>query len=248
MAMGSSPKPIAFITGANRGIGFELARTLARDHNFYVLLGSRSPNDGAEAAKRLQSEHLCVSCITIDVSSDDSITRAATTVAKEYGHIDVLVNNAGVMLDTSLGDEPNAKRKAFHDSFNTNVAGAALVTDAFTPMLSKASVPRILFVTSTLGSITNRLDTTSWLDFVDHIPYRASKAALNMLAAQYANRYKKNGFKVNVVCPGFVKTRMVGFQGNLTTDEAMPQLVKMCTLGKEGETGTFTDEKATIPW
>jgi NAD(P)-dependent dehydrogenase (short-subunit alcohol dehydrogenase family) len=86
------------------------------------------------------------------------------------------------------------------------------------------------------------------LDFVDHIPYRASKAALNMLAAQYANRYKKNGFKVNVVCPGFVKTRMVGFQQNLTTNEAMPQLVKMCILGKEGETGTFTDEKATIPW
>lgn len=248
--MSSTSKPVALITGANRGIGFELARTLARDHNFHVIIGSRSVSSGLEAFSKLRGEEglFSVTAVTLDVSSDDSILHAAKSVEQNFGRLDLLVNNAGIMLPDSQDSPIATKRKAFQSTFNTNVTGAAVVTETFIPLLSKSKLPRILFLGSTLGSITARLDENHIWDFVDSISYRCSKAALSMLAAQYARRYREKGWKVNIVCPGYVKTGMVNFMGTITTEEAMPHLVKMCTLGVDGETGTFSDDEGRVPW
>ncbi|KAJ4375893.1 hypothetical protein N0V83_001171 [Neocucurbitaria cava] len=247
--MSSTSKPVALITGANRGIGFELARTLARDHNFQVIIGSRSDSSGLEAFSKLRAEGLfSVTGVTLDVSSDDSIVHAAKSVEQNFGRLDLLINNAGIMLPDSQDSPIATKRKAFQSTFNTNVTGAAVVTETFIPLLSKSTLPRILFLGSTLGSITGRLDENYIWDSMDSISYRCSKAALSMLAAQYARRYGEKGWKVNIVCPGYVKTGMVNFMGTITTEEAMPHLVKMCTLGENGESGTFSDAEGTVLW
>ncbi|KAF2821780.1 NAD(P)-binding protein [Ophiobolus disseminans] len=246
--MPSTTKQVALITGANRGIGFELSRTLARDHGFYVILGSRSSEAGVAAAAELQNENLSVSSVTLDILDDASICAAVETISRDHGHIDLLVNNAGVMLPLALSDDPSTKRSAFAESFASNVTSAALVTDAFIPLLSASPLPRIVFVSSVLGSITHRLNPNYVWDHFEYIPYRASKAALNMLAAQYARRYAEKGWKVNAVCPGYTKTRMTGWNGEKEVEDAMTRLGRMCTLGVEGETGTFSDAGGEVPW
>jgi NAD(P)-dependent dehydrogenase (short-subunit alcohol dehydrogenase family) len=106
----------------------------------------------------------------------------------------------------------------------------------FAPLLAKAHLSRIIFVSSALGGITYRSDAAHTWDAIQFLPYRASKAALNMLAAGYAQKFRERGWKVNTVCPGYVKTRMVNFAGHISTEEAMTQPIKMCTLGEDGET------------
>jgi NAD(P)-dependent dehydrogenase (short-subunit alcohol dehydrogenase family) len=249
MATTSPPtKQIALITGANRGIGFTLARTLARDHNFHILLGSRNPESGVSAAQILLSEGLSVEPITIDLASDTSISSAAATIKQKHGHIDVLVNNAGVLFDP----EPGPRRPLFHKTFDTNVFGAYAVTEAFAPLLEASpqanAPPRIVFLSSRLGSVSDRLDPGSPYEGVNSVIYRASKSALNMVGANFAWRYRDKGWKVNVVCPGWVATDINGGKGALSTEEAMPNLVRLCTLGVEGESGTYTDPEGYLGW
>jgi NAD(P)-dependent dehydrogenase (short-subunit alcohol dehydrogenase family) len=247
MATNANAKQIVLITGANRGIGFTLARTLARDHSFHVFLGARNPDFGAKAASTLTSEGLSVEPVTLDLSSDESISRAANAVKEKHGHIDVLVNNAGVILDHS----PGPRRPLFHQTFDSNVFGAYEVTEAFIPLLEASpNVPRIVFVSSILGSISDRLDSNSVYSAVDSILYRSSKTALNMVAMHYARKLRDSDkkWKINVVCPGYVATDINGGKGKLTTEEAMPNLVRLCTLGVDGPTETYTDPYGELEW
>jgi NAD(P)-dependent dehydrogenase (short-subunit alcohol dehydrogenase family) len=240
-----SDKQIVLITGSNRGIGFSLARFLARDHSFHVLLGSRDAQRGSSAAETLRSEGLSVEALTIDVTDDSSIAAAAASVSEKHGHLDVLVNNAGVLKDFEIQDDT---RRKFSETFNINVFGGVSVMEAFLPLLSKAAVPRIVFITSKLGSITDRSDPESiWKD-VPCVAYRSSKAALNMVVAHYAGVYREKGWKINSVCPGSVATEINGWNGRVTMEEAMPVIVKACTLGEDGETGTFNDPFGPVDW
>ncbi|KAF2266158.1 carbonyl reductase [Lojkania enalia] len=247
-------KPIVLITGANRGIGYTLAQTLARDHGFHVLLGSRTTESGASAVLQLQSEGLSIQGLPIDLESDISIAAAAKTVQQTHGKLDVLVNNAGVIRDvvrpdSLIRDERGSDiRDSFRETYETNIYGTAAVTAAFIPLLSMSSLPRIVFLSSKLGSISDRLDTNSIYDHVDSIAYRTSKAALNMLAASYARKYADKGWKINAVCPGNVKTGINDFHGKLTTQEAMPNLVRLCMLGPEGVNGTYSDPYGSLEW
>jgi NAD(P)-dependent dehydrogenase (short-subunit alcohol dehydrogenase family) len=236
---------IALITGANRGLGFELARALARDYGFHVLLGSRSAEAGDAAAKKLQGEGLSVESIAISLTDDNLITAAAEEVKNKYGRLDILVNNAAISIDIK---HPGPQRELFKETFDTNVYGHAAVTDAFIPLLEKSTLPRLVFLSSKLGSIADRLDEKSVYDPVGVFVYRTSKAALNMVAAQYARKYREKGWKVNVVCPGWVKTDMNDGNGAITTEEAMPNIVRLCTLGADGESGTWTDPYGPVPW
>ena len=243
-------KEIVLITGANRGIGFSLARTLARDHSFHVLLGSRDSQRGISAAESLQAEGLSVEALTIDVTDDSSIARAATEVKEKHGHIDVLVNNAGVMKDGEFKDDI---RRTLQETFNTNVFGSASVTSEFIPLLSLSRSPlgrppRIVFITSRLGSIAGRSDPGDEWAHVPAIGYRTSKAALNMVMAYYANEYREKGWKVSSVCPGSVATEINNWNGKVTMEEAMLVIVKSCTLGSEGGTGTFSDPFGKVAW
>ena len=161
-------KPIALITGANRGIGFALAQTLARDHHFHVLLGARNQKSGSEAVSKLQSQGLSVDLVELDVSSDSSIAQAAAFVNEKYGYIDVLVNNAGFMLESDGTVELDNMRRTFRETFETNVFGAAAVTEAFVPLLENSAhtPPRVVFLSSTLGSISVRSDPKSKHNFM----------------------------------------------------------------------------------
>ncbi|KAF2661497.1 carbonyl reductase [Lophiostoma macrostomum CBS 122681] len=241
----SSPKQIVLITGANRGIGFSIARFLARDHSFHVLLGSRDAQRGSTAAETLRSEGLSVEPLTIDITDDSSIAAAATSVSEKHGHIDVLVNNAGVLKDFEIVDDI---RLRFSETFNINVFGGVSVLEAFLPLLSKATVPRVVFITSKLGSITDRSDPKSEYEHVPCAAYRASKTAVNMVVAHYSSVYRDKGWKINTVCPGSVKTEINNWTGKLTVEEAMPVIVKACTLGADGDTGTFNDPFGPVDW
>ena len=205
----STDKQIAFITGATGTLGFALSKTLARDHGFHVILGTRNPSALSESVAKLQSEGLSVEGIHIDLTDDTSITKAAQQVQDKHSFIDVLVNNAGISLDIRSDRNwtgPGKLRQLYTETFNTNVFGTAAVTEAFVPLLqkSKSTPPRIVFLTSKLGSVTDRLDTSSIYDPVDVIAYRASKSTINMLCAHYARKFLKEGWKVNTVCPGYV--------------------------------------------
>ncbi|KAF2714080.1 carbonyl reductase [Pleomassaria siparia CBS 279.74] len=240
-------KEIALVTGANRGIGFELARTLARDHSFHVLLGARNSTSGASSVATLQGEGLSVELLVLDLSSDGSIISAAKKVEEKYGRLDVLVNNAGIYLGVTM-PPVSSLRSLFHTTFDTNLFGSTIVTEAFVPLLCKAPLPRIIFVSSALGSITHRVDPSgAWKDS-PAFSYRCTKAALNMVCASYAKKYREKGWKVNSACPGSVKTEMTYMRGVIEKEEAMPNLVRLCTLGEDGETGTFSDANGAVPW
>ena len=245
----STAKPIALITGGNKGIGLELARTLARDHSFHILLGSRNAASGTAAVAKLQAEGLSsIELVVIDVNMDDTIMATVQEVSHKHGRLDVLVNNAGISLSSDPYPAPTELREIFKSTFDTNVFGATVVTESFLPLLEKAAIPRIVFMSSYLGSIEHRMNPEAKWQHLSSMAYRCSKAALNMLCATYDARFRGKGWKINAVCPGSVSTDINGGNGILTTVEAMPNLVRLCTLEKDGATGLYCDPDGPLPW
>jgi NAD(P)-dependent dehydrogenase (short-subunit alcohol dehydrogenase family) len=201
-----SDKRVILITGANTGIGYDTALFLARasSHN-HVILSARNEQRGLAALEKLRVLHLpgTLSFQALDVSSDNSISTAVATISSTFAKLDVLINNAGIFIP-----DPTT-RATLRETFETNVFGPVLLTAALAPLLAKSSDPRIINVSSGLGSIGARLDTH---DAYYHHPgeaYRMSKAALNMASANQAYAYREQGFKVWSYCPGFVVTDIV---------------------------------------
>jgi NAD(P)-dependent dehydrogenase (short-subunit alcohol dehydrogenase family) len=256
----SASATIVLVTGANKGIGFETSRQLASSpYNYYVLMASRDSGRGEAAASSLRKEGLSVEHVVLDVTDDDSITAAASQVNDKYGHIDVLINNAGIAVEW-LGDRP--ARQAWKDTFDTNVFGVAAVTDAFIPLLKKSNdpAPRIVFVSSDLGRLETKYDPNHQY-FRRPLPvYSSSKAAMNMLALHYAKDFRvgwgadeegKGGgveWKINVTCPGPTKTDFNGNRGSQTVEVGAWNAVRLAVLGKDGETGTMSGNEGPLPW
>lgn len=244
----TTTKELVLITGANQGIGFEVSRALVL-RGYHVLLGSRCANRGIAAAERLQQEGLSVEVVQLDVTDDNSIKRAVEHVQSTYGRLDVLINNAAIANDTRL-EEPalESVRGAFMEQFNTNVFGAAAMTEAFTPLLGKSTLPRILFTSSGLASLTQRSDPSD-RSYDSMVPiYRTSKAALNMLCLHYAAKYAKDGWKVNAVDPGHVATNLNRYKGPDPVQSGAIQLTNLVILGSEAPTGTFSRKEGIVPW
>ncbi|KAK3705885.1 hypothetical protein LTR37_013038 [Vermiconidia calcicola] len=260
--MPATDKEVVFITGANTGIGFQLAKVLLRDHGerFYVIVGSRNASKGETAVRELHDQGLD-GCETIpfEVTSDDSISNAATTIEQKFGKLDVLHVNAGIAPETdTFQEDPNYPfSKLFNTCLDTNVAGAAQMAQTFAPVLSKAENPRLIFMSSGLGSLTINHDMKiqkSWP------AYAASKAALNMIMLWFWQQYPD--WKVNACSPGFRATNSNNFgkagsapptPGRL--EDGALNAVRLTLLGKEdGESGTHTsrDDKtgeiSTVPW
>lgn len=243
----ASQHTFVLISGANQGIGLEIVKKLATENSgYHVLMGCRSLEKGQAAIASLPP-NLSVEPIELDVTNDSSISKAVATAQEKYGRLDVLINNAGI----SSGSFPEglSLRQQYTQIMDTNAISAACLTESFAPLLRKSSHPRIIFMTSELGSIGATLDPKFPYYDVDAPQYKASKAAMNMIMATYAVKYKDAGFQVNVCCPGFNATSLNGFNkmaGHVSNGAI--NACRLATAGKDGETGTFTNREGTLPW
>ena len=233
---------------ANAGIGFELAAQLMAKRSYHVLMGSRSVDKGNDAVKELQSRNLSGSAemIELDVTNDETIERAATTVQRNHGKLDILVNNAGVAAPTP--SVPPAMR----DAFDANATGPAVVTIAFAPLLQKSTAsPRIVNVSSGLGSINGRLEPSSPVYRMQEIQYRASKAALNMVTACHWVEYGP-AIKVFAFCPGLTQSSLgpqcVAENGAKPAAEAVMPLIDVLEGKRDDEAGQFLHSTGIYAW
>jgi NAD(P)-dependent dehydrogenase (short-subunit alcohol dehydrogenase family) len=246
--MTSASKTIALISGANAGIGLAVATQLAKDHGYHVIIGSRNAAAGKEAARALVADGFAASSVQLELTSDESIAAAVSQIEKEFGTMDVLVNNAGILLDT----DPHKRlltRELFTETLSTNVVGAACLTEACLPLLRKSTLPRLVFVSSRMGSLAESTNKDTVYYSADYKSYDCSKAALNMLALNYARILEDVGALVNVACPGLIQTKLTGFhEYGETTDVGAQRIVQLATAEKGGPTATFSDRNGSIPW
>ncbi|KAH8692824.1 putative short chain dehydrogenase/reductase [Talaromyces proteolyticus] len=216
---------VTLITGANQGIGFETAKNLVLSSNAYhVIIGSRDANRGTKAVSELQSLadiKGTLDTVQIDVTDDNSVDRAAEHIQSKYGRLDILVNNAGV---NNLNP---AVRESMRSIYAVNVIGVASVTEAFLPLLRKSDAPRVVFVSSSMGSIAYASDKNSPYYRPQGIPYRSSKAALNMMIAMYSHSLslEEKDFKVFGADPGLNATNLVGDAASLRARGAVEPYV-----------------------
>lgn len=227
---------IAIVTGANRGIGLEVVRQLAQI-GMMVILGSRDLDKGKAAAAELANEGLQVYPRLLDVTNIDTIQQLAAQV-EQFGHLDVLVNNAGILYDT--WQQPStANLETVLEAIDTNTLGPWRLCQAFVPWLRRSQHGRIVNVSSGAGSLVSMDDTTP--------AYSVSKAALNALTRTLAAELKPAGILVNAVCPGWVATDMGGSGGRPVEDGAA-SVVWAATLPKDGPTGGFFRDGQPVPW
>jgi NAD(P)-dependent dehydrogenase (short-subunit alcohol dehydrogenase family) len=250
--MPSAPtdQTIVLITGANAGIGLAIVENLAANHpNFTILLGSRNHDNGTKAASAItpSAKNTTVAPIQLDVTSDDSISKAVEFVTNEYGRLDVLYNNAGVSTLASF--DAKDQRGIWNEILNINATSAYLVAEAFVPLLRKSSFPRIAFMSSGLGSVHDAVVPNTPFFGMFTGPYATSKAAMNMIAAQLGAKYKDE-FRINVTCPGFIKTKLNGYNENAQSDtlQGTIEAVRIITQSKDGKQLTFTNKEGAIPW
>ena len=226
------------ITGGNRSIGFETARQLLQQ-GFYVYLGSRSLKAGEEAVSKLRSEGLTeVEAVQLDVTDEASVQAARKTIGSKTESLDVLINNAGISggFPQTAVDSDIA---LFREVLDINLYGVVRVTQAFLDLMKKAAQPRIVNVTSGLGSLTLHNDP-NWKHYaVKGAVYNTSKAALNMFTITLAYELRETPFKVNVVDPGYTATDFNHHSGPGTVEDAAARLVKCATIGEDGPTSTF---------
>ena len=226
---------IALVTGANKGIGFEVTRELAR-LGFRVFLGARNQQSGRAAAERIAAKK--VSFLEMDVADPASIRRAAEELSLRANHLDALVNNAGSLLD----EDKSAlaiTREIFEKTFRTNTLGPWLVAQAFLPLLQKSAAPRIVNVSSGGGQLDGGAD--GWAP-----GYCVSKTALNGVTVQLAAALPK--FAVNCVCPGWVRTDMGGSNANRSVGEGAAGIVWLAAEAPQNLTGKFFRDRKVIPW
>ncbi len=229
------------MTGASKGIGLAIARQLG-ERGFAVWLGCRDAERGEAAAADLRDAGLDAHAITLDVTADDSVAQAAVRLGREAGGLDVLVNNAGVSVGSP---PPGVTQEAVDDvraMFEVNTLGPLRVTQAMLPLLRRSAAPRIVMMSSGLGSISDTADMASLIWNVGAAGYSASKAALNMLTVKLAKALAADGVKVNAADPGYTATDLNGHSGVRTVGEAAAIAVDLATLGPMGPTGGFFND------
>jgi NAD(P)-dependent dehydrogenase (short-subunit alcohol dehydrogenase family) len=249
-------QPVALVTGANQGIGLQIAKDLVA-HGFTVLVGSRDFERGEAAAKEVGPG---ARALQLDVTNRASITAAAEWVRNEFGRLDVLVQNAAISNTRKLPGQSieeyakttrpsNVSLDEMRAVWDTNVFGVLAVYQAMLPLLRETPGARIVNVSSGVGSLTTNSDPAFPYRAIFGPVYPASKTALNALTLAMALELEPEGIKVNAVSPGFTKTNLNGYAGTETVEEGAREAVRVALLGRDGPTGRFTRwQNENIPW
>ena len=237
----TTTQKVAVVTGANRGLGFEASRQLAKK-GYQVILTSRDEAKGKAAAEKLQAEGLNVIFHPLDVTNDESSQKLAEFIREQFGKLDVLVNNAAIYIDSQTGGNSvfDAKIDTLRQTMETNVYGVLRVTQALIGLMQKQNYGRIVNVSSGAGQLT---------DMGSGYPaYRISKTALNALTRIFSNELQGTNILVNSVCPGWVKTDMGGPNAPRTPEQGVDTIVWLATLPDGGATGGFFRDRQSIDW
>ncbi|MFI6044820.1 SDR family oxidoreductase [Nocardia sp. NPDC051321] len=232
----------ALVTGANKGIGFAIAQGLGAI-GYTVAVGARDDIKRKEAVERLRAAGIDAFGVALDVTSDDSVTAAVTAIEQTAGRLDVLVNNAGIAgrIDGGAQDPTTLDLDVVRTVLDTNVFGVVRVTNAMLPLLRRAPAPRIVNISSNMGSLT--LQTGPILT-----AYASSKTMLNSLTTQYARQLSDTHIIVNACCPGYVATDFTGFNSPRTPDQGAAIAIHLATLPDDGPRGGFFDDDGVVPW
>jgi NAD(P)-dependent dehydrogenase (short-subunit alcohol dehydrogenase family) len=232
---------IAFVTGANRGIGFEACRQLGQA-GFQVILTSRNHTLGEEAANELSKEGLKIIYHQLDVTRLDEIEKVCDFVNHQLGRMDILINNAGISLDGEK-DLTEIEIEVLEETLKVNFYGPFLLTRAFLPLMKKNNYGRIVNVSSAGGSLSVMATLSGRMP-----AYRISKAALNAQTRLIASAVKGYNIKVNAMCPGWVQTRMGGEYARRSPAEGVDTIMWLATLPASGPTGGFYKDRKKHPW
>lgn len=246
-------QPVALVTGANQGVGNEIAKALAAN-GYIVYVGSRQLANGEKAAAEIGEN---AKAIQLDVTRQSTVDTAVERIEKEYGRLDLLVNNAGISHGgtapkspeelMSTGRAVNVSLDEVRTVWETNVFGVIAMTQAALPLLRKSSAARIVNVSSGLGSLTWISDPECWAREHFGIVYAASKTSLNAVTVAFALELEKEGIKVNATSPGYTATALNNFQGTDTLEVGSREPVRVA-LETDGPTGGFTGPEGPLPW
>lgn len=237
---------VALVTGANRGLGFEIARRLGAN-GATVIVGARSGADARGASDRLAQEGADAHNVILDVTDAATVDILSRTLEAQFGGLDILINNAGVQLDA--GTNPSELDPGeLRETFETNVIGAFAVTRAVLPLIRRSSFGRIVNMSSSLGSLALTADRDSPFDAVVAPAYQASKTALNALTVLFAKELRDTTIKVNSACPGWVRTALGGDRAPLSVEEGADTPVWLATLPDDGPSGGFFRARQPVPW
>jgi NAD(P)-dependent dehydrogenase (short-subunit alcohol dehydrogenase family) len=244
----STETRIVLITGANKGIGYAAAHELAQAGHT-VLLGARDAGRGGAAADELTGQGLDVRFVRLDVTDPATIAAAAGLIEREYGRLDVLVNNAGISRDRPYPPD-ELPVAALREIYETNVFGVVAVTNAMLPLLRRSPAPYVGNVSSGLGTVAFLTDPDSSLwRYANLLGYNSSKAALNAITLIYANTLRDAGIRVNALSPGFCATDLNGHRGTLTAAEGGAHIARHVTGPDDGPSGVFLNENGgTYAW
>ncbi len=240
-------KKTALITGANKSIGFETAKQLLQQ-GYKVFIGSRDNERGEKAVNELKAAGFDdVEAIALEVTDAGSISHAAEELSTKIPHLDVLINNAGIP-GTYPQEAGSVSQENLRTVFDTNFFGVIAVTQAFLPLLRRSDAPRIVNVSSDLGSLGFNTDPQYRHYEVKPIAYNSSKAALNMYTVILAYELRDTNFKVNSVNPGYTATDFNNHTGYKNVEDAAAPIVKYATIDDDGPTGKFFSDHGETPW
>lgn len=237
---------VILITGANKGIGYEIAKQLGEQGHF-ILLAARSPELGLNAIEKLQTLNIKCEYIQLDVTDKSSVDNAASLMTQHYQCIDVLINCAGILLDMTRKIS-EVSLEEFKQTIDVNLLGVFNVTNAFMPLLEQSKAGQIINLSSDLGSLAQASNPESKFDFISSPTYRAAKAAVNMLTLSYARELRGSTIRVNAVSPGWCKTDLGGPNAPNSAAKGADTVVWLAEQEKCPHHGVFFSKRDVIDW